>query len=102
MIRRPPISTLFPYTTLFRSPPPGDGGLVAAGQPARLGRGERRGELVGPGLVLLVGLREAAALQDRKNTRLNSSHANIPYAVFCLEKIAYLLIGDNRCCTEPP
>src|SRR3712207_7678233 len=66
MIRRPPRSTLFPYTTLFRSL--GDGGRGAAG-----GGTQRR------------GLRLACA-GDRKSTRLNSSHANISYAVFCLKK----------------
>src|SRR3712207_6944713 len=82
MIRRPPRSTLFPYTTLFRSvprarrradarrDPPVDGGLrgrlrrlVQRAVPVRVGRGG-----------------------DRKSTRLNSSHANISYAVFCLKK----------------
>src|SRR3712207_7305967 len=80
MIRRPPRSTLFPYTTLFRSlrevprvtrrqdrrplPPHGR-------TPVRRGRQSRRG---------------ATPLLDRKSTRLNSSHANISYAVFCLKK----------------
>src|SRR5215203_2607337 len=68
MIRRPPRSTLFPYTTLFRSPRPSRcrrrsrSGPVARACPPRSGRG------------------------DRKSTRLNSSHANISYAVFCLQK----------------
>src|SRR5690348_18002960 len=69
MIRRPPRSTLFPYTTLFRSPA---GGLVA---PVLLGPRrleQRRGALV--------------VLGDRKSTRLNSSHPSISYAVFCLKK----------------
>src|SRR3712207_7386528 len=68
MIRRPPRSTLFPYTTLFRS-------RLGAGQPHPLhARGDR--ELPGG----------AGRLLDRKSTRLNSSHANISYAVFCLKK----------------
>src|SRR3712207_7159935 len=91
MIRRPPRSTLFPYTTLFRS-----GGLdehvgagrdpegadaprvdfVAVPQP-----GKRAGDVFRPVPSEAVG----AAL-DRKSTRLNSSHANISYAVFCLKK----------------
>src|SRR3712207_8238228 len=82
MIRRPPRSTLFPYTTLFRSGPghqAGDGGgrgrpgpdLLVVGRVRRLRRGPRRRHLGG---------------QDRKSTRLNSSHANISYAVFCLKK----------------
>src|SRR3712207_8080066 len=89
MIRRPPRSTLFPYTTLFRSQPgvrrPGGGGAVlpGAGHPAaqpvvgaHAGRGAR---VHRPGLVDRL-------LPDRKSTRLNSSHANISYAVFCLKK----------------
>src|SRR3712207_3516138 len=91
MIRRPPRSTLFPYTTLFRS---------AAGRrasrdprdrrepPARLARARRRARLPDrPG-----GVRHVTSVlyetrgPDRKSTRLNSSHANISYAVFCLKK----------------
>src|SRR3712207_7263503 len=92
MIRRPPRSTLFPYTTLFRSPgggPPGARAVRAcrehggAAVPfARGGAGfQRRGKRSDPGHGLAVqhGL-------DRKSTRLNSSHANISYAVFCLKK----------------
>src|SRR5476651_804802 len=65
MIRRPPRSTLFPYTTLFRSP------LGYSLNTARISRGRLRGASWAP---------------DRKSTRLNSSHANISYAVFCLKK----------------
>src|SRR5258707_5829149 len=76
MIRRPPRSTLFPYTTLFRS-------LCAQGRPGRL-HGDR--QLI----VLPDGPRCSAdrgpSGRDRKSTRLNSSHANISYAVFCLKK----------------
>src|SRR5690242_21516062 len=69
MIRRPPRSTLFPYTTLFRSTP-------AAPIPSRLSQwNERRVE----GSRLL-------RYRDRKSTRLNSSHMSISYAVFCLKK----------------
>src|SRR3712207_8216965 len=85
MIRRPPRSTLFPYTTLFRSEewvgllrgrkrqallygPPGTGKTFVAQQLAR--------HLAG----------DDGSVQDRKSTRLNSSHANISYAVFCLKK----------------
>src|SRR2546429_3121747 len=91
MIRRPPRSTLFPYTTLFRS------GVAAAAAKAGIGvadrviadvthmqvaRGERAGGLdVGAGLPL-ARLRRL----DRKSTRLNSSHGYISYAVFCLKK----------------
>src|SRR3712207_8650310 len=99
MIRRPPRSTLFPYTTLFRSMPyaAGPGGGPRSLTPdeiaaiATLAR-ERKapGE---PFDVILEGTTqanepEAACEQvgDRKSTRLNSSHANISYAVFCLKK----------------
>src|SRR3712207_8476212 len=101
MIRRPPRSTLFPYTTLFRS----QGGLVVE----VLGEGleeQRRvhdravdahaDHEVGPLLgrrASLDGRRHGLALRevhlDRKSTRLNSSHANISYAVFCLKKKNY-------------
>src|SRR3712207_7749708 len=86
MIRRPPRSTLFPYTTLFRSARAADdctgtssatsataGGGIRAGRSGGTGRGGR----------LVVCLIHP---QDRKSTRLNSSHANISYAVFCLKK----------------
>src|SRR3712207_7449828 len=89
MIRRPPRSTLFPYPTLFRSP----------SLWARLGA-EALGTfalvLIALGLTLYAQLTGAtsglgtalglAFVQDRKSTRLNSSHANISYAVFCLKK----------------
>src|SRR3712207_7237722 len=86
MIRRPPRSTLFPYTTLFRSRRGTDGKLALV--PFSV---EYQGELAQAAQLL----REAAALTqqptlkaflDRKSTRLNSSHANISYAVFCLKK----------------
>src|SRR3712207_7833130 len=99
MIRRPPRSTLFPYTTLFRSAHgalPHEGrrqlaGVVVegvdaggAGQPARRLRPRVR---LCPGQEVAVdGGAAAAQAQDRKSTRLNSSHANISYAVFCLKK----------------
>src|SRR3712207_8633561 len=97
MIRRPPRSTLFPYTTLFRS-----GELVGehAGEPGPghvhgdLPLGEPEARVVGVGVQVVRGgvllqadveLRGLLA-RDRKSTRLNSSHANISYAVFCLKK----------------
>src|SRR3712207_8644077 len=83
MIRLPPRSTLFPYTTLFRSrQDPAQGRLGRAQRPRRpAGDGPpRRVRLAGDGAHAVV--RE----QDRKSTRLNSSHANISYAVFCLKK----------------
>src|SRR3712207_7179841 len=102
MIRRPPRSTLFPYTTLFRSD---DADGVAADERRVPGKVLRRGEALGdaggareepeevdadgdlvdgrpdrlPGVLAL----EPPELLDRKSTRLNSSHANISYAVFC-------------------
>src|SRR5690349_23903923 len=91
MIRRPPRSTLFPYTTLFRSrvrtgeSPPGRATRSAT---TRRPRPSTEHDPRGPALCLVevrVGpsLEEAA---DRKSTRLNSSHVEISYAVFCLKK----------------
>src|SRR3712207_8378246 len=79
MIRRPPRSTLFPYTTLFRSH------AVAGGEPGPAsapGHRHRAGPAAGVG-ALHHALGDHV---DRKSTRLNSSHANISYAVFCLKK----------------
>src|SRR3712207_8121228 len=78
MIRRPPRSTLFPYTTLFRS-----GRGVVPRQAPRAGTQDGTPAGDGDGLEQLDG---APGAQDRKSTRLNSSHANISYAVFCLKK----------------
>src|SRR3712207_8007860 len=88
MIRRPPRSTLFPYTTLFRSVRLAQDLLAhdLGGQhPVRQVRKLVLREQIGTGRH---GLREAVQqpVQDRKSTRLNSSHANISYAVFCLKK----------------
>src|SRR5690349_23890779 len=80
MIRRPPRSTLFPYTTLFRSRP---GGHSGGSQAPFDGRAVRH--VVGGHGDQLDGLR-MRLLQDRKSTRLNSSHVEISYAVFCLKK----------------
>src|SRR5437773_9438563 len=81
MVRRPPTSTLFPYTTLFRSIR-GRPGVAGARRPDR-DRGARAG-------VVPVAVRhdhaEAVDGLDRKSTRLNSSHITISYAVFCLKK----------------
>src|SRR3712207_6866104 len=88
MIRRPPRSTLFPYTTLFRSLVLGglERLLVAAELPEREGP-QRPPGTVGGVVDPAVGRPHLVRLaQDRKSTRLNSSHANISYAVFCLEK----------------
>src|SRR3712207_7906521 len=86
MIRRPPRSTLFPYTTLFRS-----GGQRLQRGAAAGAAGVRRCGADGAGLhaVLLDApdhLGRHGHRLDRKSTRLNSSHANISYAVFCLKK----------------
>src|SRR3712207_6872962 len=101
MIRRPPRSTLFPYTTLFRS-------AAAVGQ-------DPRDEEAGDALVELGENEEQVAhgrggepfvagepVGDRKSTRLNSSHANISYAVFCLKKkkknVTHHILQTHRCC----
>src|SRR3712207_8752507 len=81
MIRRPPRSTLFPYTTLFRSFSHGSALPLFAQDVVRTGA-EGLGTL---NASLSIGGAIALAL-DRKSTRLNSSHANISYAVFCLKK----------------
>src|SRR3712207_7534385 len=85
MIRRPPRSTLFPYTTLFRSSVEGllnPRPAAAADADALL---HQRLDVDGDAF----GARLADVLGDRKSTRLNSSHANISYAVFCLKKKKY-------------
>src|SRR2546421_8361851 len=86
MIRRPPRSTLFPYTTLFRSQ---EDGQAADQRSDRAAPGlDRAGSAVQGALGLSVaGTSTAAAGEaDRKSTRLNSSHDQISYAVFCLKK----------------
>src|SRR3712207_7257125 len=82
MIRRPPRSTLFPYTTLFRSHGRDGDGPARVLQPEQLRRERRRRQR--PGRRRRRPGQGPAA--DRKSTRLNSSHANISYAVFCLKK----------------
>src|SRR5438309_4151774 len=83
MIRRPPRSTLFPYTTLFRSG--GDDGEVEATR-AEGGVGDVD-DLVAGGVEGGGGGADGDGLaEDRKSTRLNSSHSSISYAVFCLKK----------------
>src|SRR3712207_8633631 len=99
MIRRPPRSTLFPYTTLFRSQPFARGaGVGRRLEHDELAGLEHAGERVA-GVQQRAQVRLAVAGErcreprrgDRKSTRLNSSHANISYAVFCLKK------KKNRC-----
>src|SRR3712207_7531486 len=89
MIRRPPRSTLFPYTTLFRSHLWGAGYDLSTEDGAREVL-DRFDELIGLHRLRLVHLK------DRKSTRLNSSHANISYAVFCLKKKKTHKIGDEH------
>src|SRR3712207_7773441 len=87
MIRRPPRSTLFPYTTLFRSHRlgPRSGGHRLRGAD-RVAVGDQRDDVRGRMLQEFPEVRGHPGVQDRKSTRLNSSHANISYAVFCLKK----------------
>src|SRR2546430_12082951 len=96
MIRRPPRSTLFPYTTLFRSPP--RRGRRGAGLTAQDGLGAPAGDA-----VVEVRLEPLPHGADRKSTRLNSSHSQISYAVFCLKKkkgfSAYQRKPPIRCST---
>src|SRR3712207_8897850 len=84
MIRRPPRSTLFPYTTLFRSRQE-VGGLAAQGPADSVPQStrSRAAEIL---FHLALDLIKHGCFLDRKSTRLNSSHANISYAVFCLKK----------------
>src|SRR3989442_4523329 len=89
MIRRPPRSTLFPYTTLFRSVHPGQGAALVD----RRGRAAVDEDGVGPAAevertrdVRHDRSRRDVQRADRKSTRLNSSHVRISYAVFCLKK----------------
>src|SRR3712207_8007302 len=98
MIRRPPRSTLFPYTTLFRSADRAEGGERGAAERGRraLCRGadepaRRAAAEIRAGVEKGVH-RQGAKITDRKSTRLNSSHANISYAVFCLKKKSNYLI----------
>src|SRR2546422_5007152 len=90
MIRRPPRSTLFPYTTLSRSQPLGDqakqlAGAVLVEQPEQ--------QRTRPALAAQAVAEQLSSriLTDRKSTRLNSSHGYISYAVFCLKKKNFLI-----------
>src|SRR3712207_8011864 len=100
MIRRPPRPPLFPYTTLFRSPASGATAASAAAAgvstiarpgriaapPAEVAKAAEFWEAVGILPVEVVVPEGSGVTLDRKSTRLNSSHANISYAVFCLKK----------------
>src|SRR2546430_12026067 len=95
MIRRPPRSTLFPYTTLFRSSDDGTQagqgfagaavgfGEAGHGRPGHDGAVAERDGQLGEHIAIVGGSRDD---EDRKSTRLNSSHSQISYAVFCLKK----------------
>src|SRR3712207_8334162 len=98
MIRRPPRSTLFPYTTLFRSKTPGrqlalDALMLIGEGPSPL-----------PLRVLELTARDKTCEhpEDRKSTRLNSSHANISYAVFCLKKKKTIKMSNHTTITQRP
>src|SRR2546422_3437316 len=93
MIRRPPRSTLFPYTTLFRSPGVGSdpAALETMAVPSEDGaawilNGEKLWCTNGTRAEIIVVLARTPSKLDRKSTRLNSSHGYISYAVFCLKK----------------
>src|SRR5690554_7409095 len=83
MLRRPPRSTLFPYTTLFRS---AQGNQTVVVDDTAQGATQIVGAVVYHQIVLGTELTPGGAYQDRKSTRLNSSHVRISYAVFCLKK----------------
>src|SRR2546429_3310531 len=80
MIRRPPRSTLFPYTTLFRS------AFFDA----------VNGDPLAHRAIVMTGAGDKAFCADRKSTRLNSSHGYISYAVFCLKKKKYIKPADDQ------
>src|SRR3712207_6973326 len=88
MIRRPPRSTLFPYTTLFRSKVAHDVTIIGPlGLPSTMP--DHASSLYARNVQALLAVMTEEGqlkLEDRKSTRLNSSHANISYAVFCLKK----------------
>src|SRR3712207_7275120 len=99
MIRRPPRSTLFPYTTLYRSLERAAGALMRVGQGLHgaihdLSPRRDREQTLAELLEWLAELNRQSApeweIEDRKSTRLNSSNANISYAVFCLKKKKHL------------
>src|SRR2546422_1402986 len=85
MIRRPPRSTLFPYTTLFRSRPPELREARAKAKAGALTAAQLK-DVEDRCIRTAVARQESLGLRDRKSTRLNSSHGYISYAVFCLKK----------------
>src|SRR5688572_32649929 len=95
MIRRPPRSTLFPYTTLFRSSST-DGvavgsGAVAVASAVAIGSGATTAN------AHSIAIGRGMSAVDRKSTRLNSSHSQISYAAFCLKKKKKNKINNNKC-----
>src|SRR3712207_8257782 len=101
MIRRPPRSTLFPYTTLFRSQEVAYQELTAGLQDTHLQVGRGFGNSWRPPFLVRVPLPVLRidyllSSPDRKSTRLNSSHANISYAVFCLKKKNYIILLEHH------
>src|SRR3712207_7862197 len=95
MIRRPPRSTLFPYTTLFRSAAAAVAGVLALSACGGGGGGDDEAAAPEDGGPVSLDMWVFAEL-DRKSTRLNSSHANISYAVFCLKKKKKLDLATHR------
>src|SRR3712207_7593823 len=95
MIRRPPRSTLFPYTTLFRSSYTKINSKYIKGLNVRAKTMKLTEENIGVNLHDLGLGNDLGLGKDRKSTRLNSSHANISYAVFCLKKKSLLLTLVN-------
>src|SRR5438034_4546232 len=90
MLRRPPRSTLFPYTTLFRSSAPAARGGRRQARPRAASRTSSSGRVSDGGAMerqrVIAYFMHEAEREDRKSTRLNSSHTVISYAVFCLKK----------------
>src|SRR3989442_6219958 len=116
MIRRPPRSTLFPYTTLFRSashagvetisaPLRGETSLIGAREQLKAGVEFLSSDALEGRQTGTPGAQKAAAFLDRKSTRLNSSHVRISYAVFCLKKKTSgrsSALGDERTPRDAP
>src|SRR2546430_6109992 len=100
MIRRPPRSTLFPYTTLFRSRaaalagPLGSSAVGDSARVFRVGAWAARSWLGWEAGGVKAGVEAWGPLPDRKSTRLNSSHSQISYAVFCLKKKKTHIVSD--------